>query len=150
MAIAPTKIRSDPYKGFRFRLEIQGMQVAGFSEVTLPEGNVDSTTYREGTDGPIRKLSGLPHVGTLSLKRGITDSMDLHNWYKAVTELGATGAGRKNISVILIDDMMQEKVRWNIANAWPSKYTSSDFNASSSDAMIETLEVELESITRVT
>lgn len=147
MAISGT--RNDPYKGFRFRLEIQGLQVAGFTEATLPDQNVDSTPYREGTDTNFRKLSGLTHVGSLSLRRGITDSMDLYNWYSGVEALGADGGGRKSLSVILIDDTGQEKVRWNMTSAWPSKYTSSSFNASSSEAMIETLELEVETISRV-
>lgn len=140
--------RTDPYKGYRFRLEIQGLQVAGFSQVTLPDDSVDSTTYREGTDIAFRKLSGLNHVTTLSLKRGVTDSMELYEWYTAVKGKGA-GGNRKSISVILVDDTAQDKARWNISNAWPSKYTVSGFDASSSDVMIEELDVELETIVRV-
>jgi phage tail-like protein len=147
--MATPGVRNDPYKGFRFRLEIQGLQVAGFSEATLPDQNIDSTTYREGTDIAFRKLSGLAHVGKLSLKRGVTDSMDLYNWFNDVRALGAAAGGRKSVSVVLIDEAAQEKVRWNMTNAWPSSYASSEFNASSSEAMIESLELELESITRV-
>ncbi len=147
--MATTGTRNDPYKGFRFRLEIQGLQVAGFSEATLPDQTVESTQYREGTDSAFRKLSGLTRVTTLTLRRGITDSMELYDWYSAVSALGAQAGGRKNISIILIDDAAQEKVRWNMANAWPTKYSTSAFNASSSEAMIETLELELETIARV-
>jgi hypothetical protein len=59
-----TATRTDPYLGFKFRLEIQGIQVAGFSHATLPDETVDSVNYREGTDGPTRKLSGQATVGT--------------------------------------------------------------------------------------
>lgn len=147
--MATTGTRNDPYKGFRFRLEIQGLQVAGFSEATLPDQTVESTTYREGTDIAFRKLSGLTRVTTLTLKRGLTDSMDLYDWYSAVSQLGAAVGGRKNVSIILIDDAAQEKVRWNMGNAWPTKYSTTGFNASSSEAMIETLELEIETIVRV-
>lgn len=147
--MATTGTRNDPYKGFRFRLEIQALQVAGFSEVTLPEQTVESTSYREGTDAVFRKLSGLTRVTTLTLKRGITDSMELYDWYSAVSELGAEAGGRKNVSIILIDDAANEKVRWNIGNAWPTKYSSTGFNAAGSEVMIETLELELETISRV-
>lgn len=147
MATAGT--RSDPYKGFRFRLEIQGITIAGFSEATLPDESVASTTYREGTDTFTRKLSGQTTAGTLSLKRGLTDSMELYTWYASVSGLGADLGGRKNVSVILVDTSGQEKVRWDMTGTWPTKYSSTDFNASSSDAMIETLEIEVETVTRV-
>lgn len=140
--------RNDPYKGFRFRLEIQGIQIAGFSEATLPEMSIASTTYREGTDAGTRKLSGQMTIGTLSLQRGITDSMDLYNWFSQVAQLGADLGGRKNVSVILVDEGGNDQVRWNMSNAWPSRYSSAGFSASSSDAMIETLDLEVETIIR--
>jgi phage tail-like protein len=146
MATAPS--RNDPYKGFRFRLEIQGLQVAGFSEATLPEMSIESTTYREGTDISSRKLSGRATVGNLSLKRGLTDSMELYNWFSSVAQLGADTGGRKNVSIILIDESGNETVRWNMTNTWPTKYSTTDFNAGSSDAMIETLDLEVETIIR--
>ena len=146
MATAGT--RNDPYKGFRFRLEIQGLQVAGFSEATLPDQSIESINYREGTDGATRKLSGQLSVGTLSLQRGLTDSMDLYNWFSSVSSLGADVGGRKSVSVILVDESGQDKVRWNMTNTWPTKYSTTDFSASASEAMIETLELEVETITR--
>ncbi len=147
--MATAGARNDPYKGFRFRLEIQSLQIAGFSEATLPDMSIESTTYREGTDSFTRKLSGHMTVGTLSLKRGLTDSMDLYNWFSSVSQLGADVGGRKNISVILVDESGADKVRWNMTNTWPTKYSTTDFSASSSEAMIETLELEVETVSRV-
>ncbi|MBI1407406.1 MAG: phage tail protein [Caulobacter sp.] len=147
MATAGT--RTDPYKGFRFRLEIQGLQIAGFSEATVPDMSIESTSYREGTDTVTRKLSGQMSIGTLSLKRGLTDSMDLYNWFSSVSQLGADVGGRKNVSVILVDEAGNDKVRWNMSNTWPTKYSTTDFNATGSEAMIETLELEVETISRV-
>jgi phage tail-like protein len=146
---ATTATRNDPYLGYRFRLEISGIQSAGFSEVTLPDFSVAATPYREGTDGPTRKLSGQTEVGTLSLQRGMTSTMDLYNWFQKVSDVGATVAGRKSVSIILVDQGGNETVRWNLTNCWPSKYSSSGFNASGNDVMIETLELQCESITRV-
>jgi phage tail-like protein len=140
--------RTDPYLGFRFRLEIKGIQVAGFQSASVPDETVASVNYREGTDGFTRKLSGQTDVGTMSLKRGITDSMELYNCWKSVSETGAAGA-RKSVSVILIDETGQEKVRWDVSNAWPTKYSASEFSASGSDVMVETLDLELETVVRV-
>jgi len=143
--------RIDPYLNFKFRVEINGIQTAAFSEVTLPDSTVDAVTYREGTDpNYVRQLSGLTKYGSLSLKKGLTDSLELYNWFLQVSNKGAGSAGaRKNISIIMVNDENEDACRWNIINAWPTKYESGGFNASSNDVLIETLDIVIESITRV-
>lgn len=85
----------------------------------MPDISVESVDYREGTD-PIykRPLSGLATYGHLSLKKGITDGMDLYNWQQQVSQLGSgSPCAQKNISLILMDADNSEKLRWNIINA---------------------------------
>lgn len=141
--------RNDPYRNFRFRIEISGIQVAGFSEATIPDSTVDPVEYREGTDPThVRKLSGLTKYGSVSLKKGLTDSMDLYNWHKQVSDTGALGA-RMNVSLILVDEEGNPKSRWDIVEAWPTKYSSSGFNAKNNEVVVETLELTHEGVTRV-
>jgi len=40
----------DPYKGFRFRVEIQGIQQAGFMECSSIGSHIEVVEYREGGD----------------------------------------------------------------------------------------------------
>jgi phage tail-like protein len=50
--------RIDPLRNFRYRLEIDNITQAGFSEVAIAETTIDAVDYREGTDPPhVRKLS---------------------------------------------------------------------------------------------
>ena len=42
--------RTDPYRNFRFRVELDGIQSAAFSEATIPDSTTDPVDYREGTD----------------------------------------------------------------------------------------------------
>lgn len=142
---------TDPYRGFRFRVEIAGIQVAAFSEASVPDITVDSVDYREGPD-PIykRPLSGLTSYGHLTLKKGLTDGMDLYNWQQQVSQLGSGSPGaQKNISLVLMDADASEKARWNVINAWPVKYETSGLNASSSDVLVETLELVMDYMNRV-
>ena len=37
---------------------------------------------------------------------------------------------------------------WQVINAWPTKYTAPDFNATSSEVAIETMELAHEGLTR--
>ncbi len=145
----PTGQRIDPYRNFRFRVEIDGIQTAAFSEATIPDSTTDSVDYREGTDVPVqRKLSGLTKYGNITLKKGLTDSRELYEWRKQVEQSGAAKA-RKNMSLILIDEEGNDKARWDIVEAWPTKYDPSDFSAKGNEVVIETFEVVHEGITRV-
>lgn len=141
-------VRADPYRQFRFRVEIDGVTQGGFSECTFGDTTTDVAEYREGDEPPRqRKLSGLTKFGNITLKWGITDSMELYEWRQQVIDTGAEGA-RRNLSIILIDEAGSDKARWNIERAWPSKYDPADFNAKGNDVAIETLEIVHEGFKR--
>lgn len=140
--------RDDPYRNFRFKVEIEGIQIASFAEATIPDSSTDSVDYREGMDLPVqRKLSGLTKYGNITLKKGLTDSMDLYEWRKSVEDTGAIKA-RKSMSLTLIDEEGNEKARWDIVEAWPTKYDPSDFSAKANEVVIETLEIVHEGVKR--
>lgn len=143
-----TAARSDPYRSFRFKVEIDGIKIASFAEATIPDSTTESVDYREGMDLPYpRKLSGPTKYGNLTLKKGLTDSMDLYEWRKQVEVSGASKA-RKSISVVLVDEEGNDKSRWDIMEAWPIKYSPSGFDAKGNAVMIETFELALETIQR--
>jgi phage tail-like protein len=141
----------NPFRNFRFRVEIDGILTAAFSEATMVDSTTDSFDYREGTDPNYpRKLSGLTKFGNLSLKKGVTGSLELYEWRRTVQDRGAEAPGaRRNVSVVLVDDEGQDAARWNLYNCWPSKYENTGMNASSSEVLIETLEIAVESMARV-
>lgn len=144
-----TGSRVDPYRNFRFKVEIDGIDTASFAEATIADSTTDPIEYREGTDETtVRKLSGLTKYGNITLKKGLTDSLDIYNWRKSVEQKGAVSA-RKNVSLILVDEEGNDKSRWDVVEAWPTKYDPSDFNAKGNEVIIETLEIVHEGITRV-
>jgi phage tail-like protein len=141
--------RKDPYRQFRFRVEMDGVTQAGFSECTFADTTTDPVEYREGDEIPtVRKLSGLTKFGNITLKWGITDSMEIYNWRQQIIDTGAEGA-RKNMSIILVDEAGSDKARWNITRAWPTKYDPPDFSAKGNEVAIETLEIVHEGFKRV-
>ncbi|NJP11943.1 MAG: phage tail protein [Leptolyngbyaceae cyanobacterium RU_5_1] len=131
--------RKDPYRSFNFLVEIDGITEAGFRECSGLDSSTDPVDYREGTDANhVRKLSGLNKFSPITLKRGVSDSDKLWKWRQTVTD-GKTE--RKNVSIVLLDEARQEKWRWNLRDAWPSKWTGPTFNATSNEVGIETLEI---------
>ncbi|MBL9135550.1 MAG: phage tail protein [Verrucomicrobiales bacterium] len=140
--------RKDPFKNHRFRVEINGIQQAGFREVTIPDTTQDPIEYRTG-DGPptVTKQPGLIKFGNVTLKWGITDSMEIYNWRKQVMD-GKIKDSRKSIAISLLDDEAKEVARWELTAAWPTKYKAPDVNATANEVAIETLEIANEGIQR--
>lgn len=136
--------RVDPYKGFNFRVEMDGIQQAGFQEVSGLDASTDAQDYREGTDpNHVRKVPGLNKYSAITLKRGITDSDELWKW--RLTAIDGK-VERKNGSIVLLDDTGSEKLRWNFVNAWPSKWTGPSLNSTSSAVAVESLELTHEEV----
>ncbi|MCP5050825.1 MAG: phage tail protein [bacterium] len=141
--------RVDPYRGSRYYLEIDGITQAGFSEASIPDTSQDPIEYREGNETPtVRKIPGLIKYGNLTLKWGVTDTMDLYNWRKEVED-GKMGDARRNVAVVILDEEGGDKARWEFSQAWPTKYDSPDLNATGSDIAVETLEIAHEGMIRV-
>jgi phage tail-like protein len=139
-------MRNDPLRNFRFRLEIGGINQAHFSEVTGFDTSTDQIDYREGDDPThVRKLPGLTKYGNVTLKRGITDSIDLYNWYRDVV---AGQVRRETVAIIVMDEVGNDKARFQITEAWPCKYDPMDLNAKGNDVSIETLELANEGVER--
>jgi phage tail-like protein len=143
--------RNDPLRNFRFRLEIDNLAIAGFSEVAIAETLIEAIDYREGNDpAHVRKLSGLTKYGNITLKYGISvgsGSLDLFKWHKAVSD-GDVLEQRKRITIVVQDEAGQDKTRFVVSEAWPIKYDPSDLNAKGNEVMIEMLEFVNEGIER--
>lgn len=140
--------RIDPYRNMRFLVELDGIVQAGFSEATVPDTAQDPIEYREGNEPPYpRKIPGLVKFGNITLKWGITDSMDLYNWRKLV-EQGKMKEARRNMAIVVLDEEANPTSRWEMFDAWPSKYDAPDMNAKGTDIAVETLEIVHERMER--
>ena len=140
--------RDDPFRNFRFRVEIDGVAEAHFSEVAIGETTTEPIDYREGTEPThVRKLPGLTKFGNITLKRGVTDSQVIYQWHKDILD-GKIGEKRKTITIIVIDEAGSDKARFVISEAWPTKYDPSDLNGKGNEVFIELLELVNEGIER--
>ena len=143
--------RNDPLRNFRFRLEIDSIAQAGFSEVAIAETTIDAVDYREGTDPPhVRKLSGLTKYGNITLKWGITgDCARPLQVAQADRRRPDQGAIARRSSSSSQDEAGADKARFVVTEAWPVKYDPSDLNAKGNEVFIELLELANEGIERV-
>jgi phage tail-like protein len=138
--------RIDPFRGFNFRLEIDGTDVAAFSEAGGLTSTGEAVDYRTGVDIPLtpRKLIGQRTFGPITLKRGMVKDDTLWDWYRNI----ATGSNdRRNGSVVLQDELHTDVLRWNFENAWPNKIEGPTLNASGNEVALESVELVVEDIT---
>jgi phage tail-like protein len=137
----------DPYASFNFLVEIDGITSAGFSECTGLNAEANMIEYREGNESlTTRKLPGLIKFGNVTLKRGVTQNRELLDWFKTVTDGDIDR--KQTMSVVLLDEQRNETVRWNLLNAWPSKYVVPDLKANANEIAVESLELCHEGVER--
>lgn len=124
---------------FRFLVELDGLIVGGFSEVSGMRSEIEVKPLWEGG------VNTRPHYmiehtkyPNIVLKRGITSSSELWDWYDSVA---AGKIKRKNGSVILHNQAGQEVCRWNFFDAFPVKWNGPELNATSGNVAIESIEL---------
>ena len=146
MALA---VRVDPVRGFNFEVQLSGVTVAGFREVTGLSFTTDVVEYREGTDRVLhpRLLFGIRKFAHINCKRGMTNNKELFNWYKQT--LNGDPNSRKNGAIVLYDEVHVQVQRWNFINAWITKWEGPSFNATANDVAIETIEIAVERVEMV-
>lgn len=142
---------NDPLRNFRYRLEIDGIVQAGFSEVAIGDASNDPIEYREGNEiTTVRKLKGLNKYGNITLKWGLTDSVELSNWHRMVVDDATPlAAARRTVVIRIQNEAGEDKAAYEITRAWPTKYNPTDLNGKGNEVAIESLELANEGIRRI-
>ena len=142
---------NDPLRNFRYRLEIDGIVQAGFSEVAIGDASNDPIEYREGNEiTTVRKLKGLNKYGNITLKWGLTDSIELSNWHRMVVDDATPlAAARRTVVIRIQNEAGKDKAAYEITRAWPTKYNPTDLNGKGNEVAIESLELANEGIRRI-
>ena len=142
---------TDPLRNFRYRLEIDGIVQAGFSEVAIGDASNDPIEYREGNEiTTVRKLKGLNKYGNITLKWGLTDSVELSNWHRMVVDDATPlSAARRTVVIRIQNEAGEDKAAYEITRAWPTKYNPTDLNGKGNEVAIESLELANEGIRRI-
>lgn len=137
----------DPLRNYRFRVEIEGITQAGFSEVSGIDTSIDVVEYRVGNDPThLRKLSGLTKFSNITLKWGILTTLDMYTWIDTAVSSG--DVQRKQVTIVAVDEAGADKATWVISQAWPFKYTGPSFDAKGNAVALESLELTHEGIKR--
>ena len=135
---------NDPIRNFHFTVEFGG-ETASFQEVILPESEIQVIEYRDGSDksSGVRKMPGLTKYSNLTLKRGLTKSLDLYEWFKQ-TKQGTLQ--RRDITISILNEQKEPFAVWKLKNCWPTKYSGPNLKAKGNEVAIETLEIVTEDV----
>ncbi len=94
------------------------------------------------------KIPGNVKSGNLTLKRGMTCSKTLWNWFKAVKD-GEWATQRRDASLSIYDQAAKMQARFELGGAWPTSYKVADLSARATTIEIEEMEVAFETFQRV-
>jgi phage tail-like protein len=160
MAGAAQETVAYPFTAFNFAVEINVRNVsqkvcnASFSECDGLEMTMDVKTIREGgNNGRQIRLTGPVNFGSLTLKRGMTSSFDLWNWFNAVL---VDPTLRANAEVVLFSaeqagnatsDNRAERARFVLTGCLPVKLKAPALNAKDGMVAIEELQLAYETLT---
>jgi phage tail-like protein len=141
----------DPLVSAYFTLEMSNKVGGAFREVSgLGSENEVVEEKSSGPDGRLilKKIPGRMKYGDITLKRGITSTMDMWDWRKLVED-GKIDSARINCSIIMHSQDGTPMARWDMVNAWPSKVTGPTANATNNEIGIEEMVLVHEGYKRV-
>ncbi|MBN2824207.1 MAG: phage tail protein [Campylobacterales bacterium] len=137
--------RRDPYVGFNFRMEIDGIEVAGFKEISALGMESEVIEYFEG-DGintTVKKQPGITNYSNITFKRGIAEGTELYEWCATINDQSRE-VERKTVTINLLDDSGEPRKTYTLYEAWPCAYRTSDLDGSASELAMEEVEFVLE------
>jgi phage tail-like protein len=142
-------LRDHPYAQFNFLVDLGTGDTespeAGFQECSAIDMSIDVIEYRNGNDkaNNVRKLPGLARSGDVTLKRGISGSLNLYKWIDQVRN-GDPGARRNVVIQLQSEDHTQVVFTWKLFGAFPVKLSGGPLNAKGTDVAIEELTLAYE------
>jgi len=147
--------RIDPYKNFKFRVNWDGVAVAGISKVSGLKRTTELVTHRDGGDLSTKRHSpGVSSFEPITLERGITHDTAFEDWASLTYSVAGDAAVslndfRKDITIDLYN-LQGIKVRsWQVYRCWVSEYTAvPELDANANAVAFESIVIQNEGFVR--
>jgi len=144
---APARSDDVRLSSLQVAITFDGMPTAYFRSVSGLKVETEVIEFREGGTGDVHKLPGRVKYTNLVLKQGFSGAGELQKW---AFRIAAGQFEHKNATIVISDQKAQVVARYILANAWPTKWEGPDFDASSNEVAIETIEIAHEGLRLVT
>ena len=95
----------------------------------------------------VKKIPGRLKWQDISLKRGITSSLEIWEWREQIVQ-GKVIDARKNITINMLNREYTPVATWHFTNAWPSKVSGPALKSDSNEFGVEELTIVHEGMSR--
>jgi phage tail-like protein len=137
--------RIEMHPNFRFRVEIQGVNHAVFTECKLPSLQIETQEIKEGgMNNFVHQLPVRVKAGSITLKYGITKSDALLEWYLKVLQAMMRGNLKDvmyPVTITMLNVQRQPMATFNLLDAYPKKWSGPTLKADDKAIAIEELEL---------
>ena len=141
-----TGVRFDPFMAYNFHLEIDGLIVGGFEDISGLSISTSVKKYREGgrNDSELVFAEYTSFLDIL-LSRGMSDVDQLYGWYYDVTQ---GKVKRKSGTIYLLDDEGVPITWWDFTDAFPTKWEGPSLSAKNNAIATEKMTLVHEGLKR--
>lgn len=143
--------RFDPYRNFKFKVNLDGKYVAGLSKCGALKKTTEKTDWREGGDpSTSHPLPGKTTYEAITLEAGVTHDTTFEEWANLVNNFQADAAMslkkfRKNVTIDVFNEAGKKVISYNVYGCWVSEYQAlPELDASGNAVMIQTIKLENE------
>jgi phage tail-like protein len=151
MADAAREVTLPPFATFNFLIafDVEGLPKplcsASFSECDGLEMSVEVKKIREGGNNVTQiHLNGPVSYGQLTLKRGMTSTLDLWDWFELLQKTDSYGLRGSAVVTLLAADGATEQMRYKLTGCMPVKIKAPALNAKETQVAIEEMQVVYE------
>jgi phage tail-like protein len=141
---------ADPGVGFHYVVDIGGQVTGYFTECSGLGSEHEAIEHKvvdEKGQPFVEKVPGRMKWQDITLKRGITDNMQIWDWRKKVED-GKVEEARTNGSITMVDQELKPIARWDFERAWPLKVSGPSLKSDSNEIGIEELVITHERLER--
>jgi len=140
----PCRSQEDHVVQFNFLVEIDGVVSASFLSVEGLESKTEALEFREGIWAKsARKIPGNTSYSNIILKRVFPFKTELWKWRKKVVD---GNVERRNGTIIITGETIEETVRVKFYDAWPARWRLSTHDGRGNKYLIEELEIAVDNI----
>jgi phage tail-like protein len=135
----------DALTAARFTITIDGFEIASFAELDGIRSGYETSALE--LSGSRLAVPGKRMPPTVTLKRGLTNGMEVQAWHDQAMDDLATA--RKNATLVMYDFEGKPVARYTLVDAWPSKVEVGALRAGASSVLMETVTIVSEDLNRV-
>lgn len=118
-----------------------------FQEVSGLDIQSEEIKYRHG-DNPVFspiKMPGLKKYGNVTMKKGVFKGDN--KFWDWLNQIKMNTIKRVPVTISLLDEAGKPTMVWTLANAWPTKISSTDLKSEDNNVAIESIEIVHEGLT---